>query len=119
MATILKTARTPLRRTLIAVAAGLGLAGLAQGAQAQSIDTADRAAIESVVRAYLLENPEIITEALKVLEEREQIAELERQRAALAAQHDEIFYSASPEMGNPSGDVLHATPPRPLSRFPS
>ncbi len=104
-----QTRRPTLRHALIGMAAGLGMAGSANIAAAQSdtitIDTDDRAAIETIVREYLLENPEIITEALDILQQREEMAELERQRAALVAQHDAIFNSQSPIMGNPDGDV--------------
>ncbi len=102
-------ARPVLRTAVIGMTAAIGLGGSVLGAAAQSdrptIDVNDRAAIESIVREYLLENPEIITEALDVLQQREELAELERQRAALVAQHDAIFNSSSPIMGNPDGDV--------------
>lgn len=85
------------------------MTGFADVAAAQSetstIDLKDRVAIETVVREYILEHPEIISEALEVLQQREEIAELERQRAQLVARHDEIFNSQSPIMGNPDGDV--------------
>lgn len=59
----------------------------------------DRKATEAVVRAYILENPEIITEAVEILQKR-QVAE------RLTAGGDAIskaFFSA--EAGNPDGDV--------------
>ncbi len=101
--------RPALRTALFGMTAALGLAGSVHVAAAQSetitIDTGDRAAIEAIVREYLLENPEIIAEALDVLQQREEAAELERQRLALVDQHDAIFNSSSPIMGNPNGDV--------------
>lgn len=100
-----KTCRAAARRTLIGVAAGFCLAGMAAQADTVTIDVDDRAAIESIVREYLLKNPEIITEALEILQVREEMAELERQRAVLVSQQDEIFHSQSPIMGNPDGDV--------------
>ncbi len=100
------TCRTTARGLLIGLAAGLSMTG---GAMAQSdsstIEANDRAAIESIVREYILENPEIITEALDILQQREEMAELERQRETLVAQRDQIFNSQSPIMGNPNGDV--------------
>ena len=109
MAICPQTRRPALRTALFGITAALGLAGSAQIATAQSdtitIDTGDRAAIEAIVREYLLENPEIITEALDILQQREEAAELERQRLALVDQHDAIFNSSSPFMGNPDGDV--------------
>ena len=103
------TCRAAARRTLIGIAAGLSMAGMADVAAAQAetvtIDVNDRAAVETIVREYILKNPEIITEALAILQEHEELAELERQRVALVTRQDEIFNSQSPIMGNPNGDV--------------
>ena len=109
MATSPQIRRSALRTALFGMAMGLGIAGSTSIAAAQTdsatIDTGDRAAIEAIVREYILKNPEIIAEALDLLQQREEMAELERQRAALVAQHDAIFNSSSPIMGNPDGDV--------------
>ncbi len=105
----ISTCRLVARRALIGLAAVTSLVASVDIAVAQSealkIDADDRAAIEAIVREYILEHPEIITEALDLLQQREEMAELERQRAALVAQHDAIFNSQSPVMGNPNGDV--------------
>lgn len=47
-------------------------------------DTADEMSFEDRVRAYILENPEIILEALTLLSEREQQAELQNRISAYA-----------------------------------
>jgi len=103
------TCRAAARRTLIGIAAGLSLAGMtdivAARADTVTIDVNDRAAVETIVREYILKNPEIITEALTILQDREEMAELERQREMLVARQDQIFNSQSPIMGNPNGDV--------------
>ncbi len=59
----------------------------------------DRKATEAVVRAYILENPEIITEAVQILQKREIANRLKQGGNAIA----QPFYSA--EAGNPSGDI--------------
>jgi protein-disulfide isomerase len=59
----------------------------------------DRKATEAVVRAYILENPEIITEAVKILQEREIASRLKEGGDAIT----QAFYSA--QDGNPKGDV--------------
>lgn len=59
----------------------------------------DRKATEAVVRAYILENPEIITEAVAVLQSREMATRLEKIGPALYAPF------AGDVAGNPSGDV--------------
>ncbi len=59
----------------------------------------DRAATEAVVRAYILENPEIITEAITILQQRDTAARLAQSKSAMT----KPFYKA--EAGNPNGDV--------------
>ena len=63
------------------------------------MDKADRKATEAVVRAYILENPEIITEAVEILQQRQVADRLKAGGTAMA----KAFYSA--EAGNPDGDV--------------
>ncbi len=66
----------------------------------------DRAALRDEIRAYLLENPEVLVEAMDALQEREAIAALERDSRIVQARSDTLF--ASPDDwvgGNPDGDV--------------
>ena len=66
----------------------------------------DRAATEQIVRDYLLEHPEVIREALGVLQQREAAAAEDTARRALAAHQDELLADpSSPVLGNPDGDV--------------
>lgn len=58
------------------------------------------------VRAYLLDNPEVIIEAVQGLEARRAAAEQTEAQAVIATRADEIFQDpASPVGGNPEGDV--------------
>lgn len=67
---------------------------------------AEREAFRAEVRAYLLENPEVLIEAMNELEMREQVAAAERDREMLAEQADAIFNDpASWVGGNPEGDI--------------
>ena len=85
--------------------ASVAAVSVAQG-QSSRFDDADRAAIEAIVHEYLLENPEVISDALRVLRERQEMATLEEQRAQIAALGDQLFDNPqSPVMGNPDGDV--------------
>lgn len=59
----------------------------------------DRKATEAVVRAYILEHPEIITEAVAILQKREIAKRLDAGGGAI----QKAFPGA--ESGNPSGDV--------------
>lgn len=63
-------------------------------------------AIEDIVRAYLLEHPEIIVESVRRLEERDRAAAEQRRQDAVAAKRDALIADPdSPVLGNPSGDV--------------
>lgn len=66
----------------------------------------DRDAVREIVREYLLEQPEIVEEAIRVLQTRREAQQLSRTRAAIAA-HDEalLAHPMSPVSGNPEGDV--------------
>jgi len=66
---------------------------------AAGTDAKDRAATEAIVRAYLLENPEIIPEAIELLQQRQVAGRLEEASDGL----ESPFPGA--EAGNPSGDV--------------
>src|SRR4051794_40826004 len=58
------------------------------------------------VRAYLLAHPEVIMEAVQELRQRQEAAQAEAAKAAIAAHRDDIFRDpASPVAGNPGGDV--------------
>lgn len=75
-------------------------------AGAQGLSDADRGEIEAVVRAYLLENPEVIMEALTILETRE----AERRAAAQARMLEDMRdvlerHPGSPVGGNPDGAI--------------
>jgi len=95
-------------RPLACAAAVLALAWTALGtlpAQAQQ-PADDKARIEQIVRDYLLRNPEVIVEAMRELELREQRARIEMQRRGLSEHRNEIFQDPdAPVMGNPQGDV--------------
>jgi protein-disulfide isomerase len=101
-----------IRRTLATLAAPPLMAmSLALPAAAQGFDMADmsedeRAAFRAEVRAYLLENPEVLMEAIGVLEEREAEAQVAADAEMIAARADAIFDDDdSWAGGNPDGDV--------------
>jgi protein-disulfide isomerase len=66
----------------------------------------ERDAFRAEVRAYLLDNPEVLMEAIAVLEQRQAEADMERDTMAVAANADALFSSAyDVVLGNPEGDV--------------
>lgn len=74
-------------------------AQLEQSLSAAGITPRERAAIESLIRAYILEHPEIIPEAVQALQEKETLAQIGPLRGAL----ETPFPGAV--MGNPQGKV--------------
>ena len=94
------------------LALGLTLAGLvllpaAPGVRAAEVlDAGARQATEEVIRDYLLKHPEVVEQALQVLEQRRREAEKQRARDAVAAHREELLRDpGSPVGGNPRGDV--------------
>ena len=66
----------------------------------------DKDAIERIVRDYLLRNPEVIDEALGVLQARRQAEEQARVRVAIAENREALgAHPMSPVSGNADGDV--------------
>lgn len=84
-----------------------GLAGLPALAEGTATMTPEeRAAFHAEVRAYLLENPEVIVEALEILQTREDAAATERDAMLVQAKSTEIFLSPTDWVGgNPDGDI--------------
>lgn len=66
----------------------------------------EREAFRAEVRAYLLENPELIMEAVAVLEERQQIAEAERDAKLVEVNWESLVNDGFSYVGgNPDGDI--------------
>ena len=75
-------------------------------ASAQDITPAQRAQIETIIRNYLVEHPEVLLESMRALEARQQAAEEENAKKAVATLTRELFDDpGSPVAGNPKGDV--------------
>lgn len=85
----------------------LGLAAspaLATGLE--DMTEAERAAFRAEVRTYLLENPEVLIEAMDVLRAREEGAAAARETTLLKEQADAIFNDPNSWVGgNPSGNI--------------
>jgi protein-disulfide isomerase len=75
-------------------------------ASAQDITPAQRSQIESIIRNYLVEHPEVLLESMRALEARQQAAEEANAKVAVATLKRELFDDpGSPVAGNPKGDV--------------
>jgi protein-disulfide isomerase len=100
----------------IAAAVGFVMAGLlladssahaqSSPAPSTSLSAEQRKAVIDLIRETLLKNPEIIQEALVEIESRNQVAQAQAQKNAVAAEKTVLFENPrSPVAGNPQGDV--------------
>ena len=90
----------------LALSLSATLAAPAAATDLETLTDAERAAFRAEVRAYLLDNPEVLMEAIAVLESRSAEAEVENDARAVAANADALFGSAfDVVLGNPEGDV--------------
>lgn len=93
------------------LASSFAALALATGVQAADLDLdnmsdADRAAFGAQVRAYLLENPQVIMEAVQVLEERQAAEQAQGDVSLVENNADAIFNDGYSWVGgNPEGDV--------------
>lgn len=93
-------------RPIAAATVAVLIAAGAAPALAEEPGTADRARIEQVVRDYLLKNPEIVVEALRNYEQKQQAESRRAATAALAANRDALERDPrAPVAGNRDGDV--------------
>ncbi len=66
----------------------------------------EKRAFEKVIRDYILANPEIVLDALKILDARKRASEADQARQQLAARRDDILNDPGSPVGwNPDGDV--------------
>ncbi len=94
----------------IAVVGALGAALLAfavpPASHAAEFSKPQTSAIEKIVHDYLVQHPEVIEEAIQVLQERQQAAEATKHKDAVKANAKQL-YSAPDHvvLGNPNGNV--------------
>jgi protein-disulfide isomerase len=89
-----------------AAAAALFLALPAADARAQTLSAQQKSEIETLIRNYLIQHPEVLQEAMAELEKRQTVAEAEKAKGAIVQYSDKLF--SSPRgvvVGNPQGDV--------------
>ena len=91
---------------MVAAVLGFAAAGAAYATDLESLTDEERAAFRAEVRAYLLENPEVIFEAIQILEARRNEAAAAADRETVAANADALFNDGySFVAGNPNGDI--------------
>jgi protein-disulfide isomerase len=72
-----------------------------EAALAAGIDAQEQKAIEAIVRDYILKNPEIIPEAVELLQSRQKAGAIDAVRAQI-----ETPFAGNAFAGNPDGDVI-------------
>ncbi|WP_204114012.1 DsbA family protein [Shimia biformata] len=92
---------------LATTAAALCLTALPAAAfDIDKMSDSERAAFRAEIRAYLLENPEVIFEAVEVMEQRQAQAEAAQDIELVTANADAIFNDGFSWVGgNPEGDI--------------
>lgn len=98
------------RAFFLTLAPLLALLSAVQTAPAQAAETAltaaQQAEVRELVRKTLMEQPEILSEAISVLRQRQEAKEQEDSKTAIRANAAQLFnLAADPELGNPKGDV--------------
>ena len=93
-------------RTTLAAAALAALPSLAPAFDIDAMSEEERAAFRSEIRAYLLDNPEVLMEAIGVLEAREATTQAATDEALVTANYDALVRDGHSWVGgNPDGDI--------------
>lgn len=93
-------------RPLAAALTALALATPAQAFDLTDMTDAERAAFGAEVRAYLLDNPEVLMEAFAVLEQRQANTQAENDLTLVKVNAEALFQDPSSWVGgNPDGDL--------------
>jgi len=70
------------------------------------LDAAQKQQMENLVHEYLVSNPEVVIEAIKEFQRREQAANQAKQKEAMATLSDDLKNNPNdPVIGNPDGDI--------------
>jgi protein-disulfide isomerase len=93
-------------RLVLALLAALAVTPAFAADPAPTVAPAERAKIETVVREYLLQHPEVLVEAIQKLEAKEEADRNDQAKTLVAAKKTELFADAmAPVGGNKAGDV--------------
>jgi protein-disulfide isomerase len=93
-----------LKRFLVALALAASFTSMTPAAQAD--EQLNRPAIEAIVKDYLMQHPEVITDAINAMQAKQAADEAERQKKTLADNQDSIINAPqNAVLGNPKGDV--------------
>ncbi|WP_225769672.1 DsbA family protein [Inquilinus sp. Marseille-Q2685] len=91
---------------MTAISAVLAMMAAPSAFAQQDFDSAQKKAIEQIVRDTIQAHPEIVIEALDAYQAKQEADQRGAQARALTSRADDIFRSpSSPVIGNPQGDV--------------
>lgn len=95
-----------IRKTLAGAALALSFAAPAMATDIVDMTEAERTAFRQEVRAYLLDNPEVLMEAIAILEQRQEQAAAVQDEQLVKANAKDIFEDGYSWVGgNPEGDI--------------
>ncbi|MBV1866584.1 MAG: DsbA family protein [Marinosulfonomonas sp.] len=95
-----------MKRLIICAIATLFLSGPIAALDISAMNDTERQVFRQEIRAYLLENPEVLMEAIAVLEQRQQQAQTTDDNSLVATNAQALFDDQhSYRGGNPDGDV--------------
>ena len=95
-----------MRRLLLPLACAIGLGFPAHALDLNAMSEAEREAFGSQVREYLLENPDVIMEAVRILEDRQRQAQEQADISLVADNAKALFEDGYSWVGgNPEGDI--------------
>lgn len=94
-----------LRRSLILSASLLCLAAMPARAEEATFTDAQKTQIQEVIKSYLMENPNVIAEAMQAYQLKMQQEKMVSAEKALTDKYDELTAKGLPSAGNPDGDV--------------
>jgi len=93
-------------RRVWAVVLGIVLAGPASAFDINNMSSADRSAFEAAVREYILNNPEVILEAVDNYQKKQQVQQAQDDKDLIAQNKQAIFEDGTSWVGgNPKGDI--------------
>lgn len=100
------TAAAFLAGAVVALGGAVGATWLMAPPPAQPEPTLSEADVRGIVQAYLTEKPDVVIDAIRAFQAREDKREAEQRNATIASMWDEISaVEGDPVIGNPQGDV--------------
>ncbi len=93
-------------RTTVALLALVAFAGAAPAADKSALTEAEKTEIKSLVREYILQNPEIISEAIDALDAKTAKGKADKRSQIISQRRQELYNpTEGTVIGNPKGDV--------------